>query len=146
MVGYGGSIREGWDRDISVGQQADYLASWMREVGLGSGGVGHDLGGGVAQILAVRHPELVKGLVLTNSSCYDSWPVLPVKAIRASGPAFALLPNGVFGLIYGGFLLGGHDDRAVARESAAEHPPYYEAAGVPRRSSVRPAPSTFGTP
>ena len=61
MVGYGGSIREGWDRDISVGRQADYLAAWMREVGLGSGAVvvGHDLGGGVAQILAARHPELV---------------------------------------------------------------------------------------
>lgn len=131
MVGYGGSIREGWDRNISVGRQADYLAAWMREVGLGSGAVvvGHDLGGGVAQILAVRHPELVKGLVLTNSICYDSWPVMPVKAIRVSGPAFARLPNGVFRLVYAGFLLGGHDDRAVAKESAAEHRPYYEAAG-----------------
>ena len=131
MVGYGGSIREGWDRDISVGRQADYLAAWMREVGLGDGAVvvGHDLGGGVAQILAVHHPELVKGLVLTNSICYDSWPVLPVRAIRASGPVFARLPNGVFRLVYAGFMLGGHDERAAARESAAEHVPYYEAAG-----------------
>lgn len=74
MVGYGASIQEGWDRDISVARQAEYLAGWMREVGLEDGAVvvGHDLGGGVAQILAVRHPELVQGLVLTNCICYDS--------------------------------------------------------------------------
>jgi hypothetical protein len=32
MVGYGASIEEGWERDISVAKQADYLAAWMREV------------------------------------------------------------------------------------------------------------------
>ena len=74
MVGYGASIQEGWDLDISVARQAEYLAGWMREVGLEDGPVvvGQDLGGGVAQILAVRHPELVQGLVLTNCICYDS--------------------------------------------------------------------------
>ncbi len=36
MVGYGSSIEEGRGRDISVGKQADYLASWMREVELES--------------------------------------------------------------------------------------------------------------
>lgn len=131
MLGYGGSIQEGRDRDISVARQADYLAAWMRQVGLAGGAVvgGHDLGGGVAQILAVRHPKLVKGLVLTNAVCYDSWPVAPVKAIRAAGPAFARLPDPVFRLVYGGFMLAGHDDRVVARESLGEHLPYYLEAG-----------------
>ncbi len=46
MVGYGASIEEGRDRDISVAKQADYLASWMREIGLeGAFLVVHDLGG-----------------------------------------------------------------------------------------------------
>src|SRR5918994_2807537 len=68
MVGYGASIEEGWERDISVAKQADYLVAWMREVGLESAFlVGHDLGGGDAQILAVRQPELVRGVVLINS-------------------------------------------------------------------------------
>ena len=131
MVGYGGSMREGRDRDISVARQAEYLARWMRQAGLDEGAVvvGHDLGGGVAQILAVRHPELVKGLVLTNAVCYDSWPVAPVKAIRAAGPLFARLPDAVFRLIYFGFMLAGHDDRAMARESLGEHLPYYREAG-----------------
>ncbi len=29
MVGYGASMQEGWDQDISVAQQAEYLAAWM---------------------------------------------------------------------------------------------------------------------
>ncbi len=128
MVGYGASIPEGAGRDISVARQAGYLADWMREVGLGGGAVivGHDLGGGVAQILAVRHPELVWGLVFANSICYDNWPIFPVRAMRATGPATARLPDPVFRLLYTGFLLGLHDDRGVARESAAEHRRYYE--------------------
>ncbi len=131
MVGYGASIEEGRGRDISVARQTDYLAAWMQEVGLEEGAllVGHDLGGGIAQILAVRHPELVRGLVLTNCICYDNWPISPVKAIRVSGSAFARLPDPAFRLAYAGFLLGLHDDRGVARESAAEHRPYYERVG-----------------
>lgn len=131
MVGYGASIPEGEGRDISVACQAGYLSDWMRELGLGGGAVivGHDLGGGVAQILAVRHPGLVRGLVLTNSICYDNWPILPVKAIRATGAVCARLPDPLFRLVYTGVLLGLHDDPGVARESAAEHRPYYERAG-----------------
>ena len=130
MLGYGASINEGWGRDISVAKQADYLASWMREVGLESAFlVGHDLGGGVAQILAVRRPELVRGLVLMNSICYDSWPIPSVKAMGAMGPLVERMPNSVFRQVYGAFLHRGHDDRERVRESIDEHWPYYEAAG-----------------
>lgn len=130
MVGYGASIEEGRDRDISVAKQADYLVAWMREVGLESAFLaGHDLGGGVAQIVAVRRPELVRGLVLANSICYDSWPIPSVKAMRALGFAVERMPDAAFRLVYGGFLRQGHDDSARAKESIAEHWPYYESAG-----------------
>ena len=131
MVGYGASIREGWDRDISVARQAEYLAGWMREVGLEDGAVvvGHDLGGGVAQILAVRQPELVQGVVLMNSICYDSWPIPSVNAMGAMGSAVERLPNSVFRQVYSAFLHRGHDNRERARESIDEHWPYYERAG-----------------
>ncbi len=132
MVGYGASIREGQDRDISVGQQAEYLADWMREVGLEGEAiiVGHDLGGGVAHILAVRHPELVRGIVLTNAICYDSWPIPSVKAMRAMGPLVKRLPNTALGFnLYVGLFLRGHDDPRMAKESFGEHWPYYERAG-----------------
>jgi pimeloyl-ACP methyl ester carboxylesterase len=51
----------GWDR-------ADY--------------VGHDLGGGIGQILAVRHPERVRSLTLINTVAHDFWPVQPIIALR----------------------------------------------------------------
>ncbi len=130
MVGYGASIEEGRERDISVAKQADYLAAWMREVGLESALLaGHDLGGGVAQILAVRHPELVRGLVLVDSICYDSWPIPSVKAMRATGLLVERMPNSVFSRVFGTFLHMGHDDRERAKESIEEHWPYYERAG-----------------
>src|ERR687884_959696 len=48
MVGYGASIEEGRDRDISVAKQADYVAAWMQESGLESTFlVGYDLCRGV---------------------------------------------------------------------------------------------------
>jgi pimeloyl-ACP methyl ester carboxylesterase len=44
--------------------------------------VGHDLGGGIAQLLAVRHPEVVRDLVLVNSVAHDFFPVQPIIAMR----------------------------------------------------------------
>ena len=102
----------------------------MREVGIESAFfVGHDLGGGVAQILAVRQPERVRGVVLMNSICYDSWPIPSVNAMGAMGPAVERLPNSVFRQVYSAFLYRGHDNRERARESIEEHWPYYERAG-----------------
>ena len=89
---------------------------------------GHDLGGGVAQILAVRYPELVQGLVLTNSICYDSWPIVGVRALRAAGPLAEKMPPEMFRRVYRAFLGLGHDDRERFDESAAEHLPFYERA------------------
>jgi pimeloyl-ACP methyl ester carboxylesterase len=129
MVGYGASIEEGHNRDISVAKQADYLAAWIGELATGPVIlVGHDLGGGVAQILAVRHPELVEGLVLTNAICYDSWPIPGVKAMRTMAPMVGRSPDVLFHSTFSAFLHQGHDDRRRAKESIAEHWPYYEEA------------------
>ncbi|MDP9347691.1 MAG: alpha/beta fold hydrolase [Gemmatimonadota bacterium] len=130
MVGYGASIPEGRDRDISVSRQADYLAAWMRQTGLERAVlVGHDLGGGVAQILAVRRPELVRGLVLMNSICYDSWPILSVKLLRALGGVVERLPEPTAALNIGTLLFRGHDDRRCARESFRQHYRHYASHG-----------------
>ncbi len=97
MVGYGASIPVGHHRDISVGQQAEYLAAWLRTLGIERAVlVGHDLGGGVAQITVVRYPELVQGLVLMNAIAYDSSPIPSVKAMRTLGPAVEHLPDAMF--------------------------------------------------
>ncbi len=90
--------------------------------------VGHDLGGGIAQTLAVRHPGLVRGLVLTNVISHDSWPIPQVKPLRAAAPLVERLPEEVFRFVYRSFMFQGHENRRQANEAVAEHFPYYEAA------------------
>jgi pimeloyl-ACP methyl ester carboxylesterase len=43
---------------------------------------GHDLGGGIGQIMAVRHPHRIRSLALINCVAYDFWPVQPIIALR----------------------------------------------------------------
>jgi pimeloyl-ACP methyl ester carboxylesterase len=121
MVGYGDSIPEGHQLDLSVAAQASYLRSWMKELEIsGAVLVGHDLGGGVAQIAATRDYASV-GLVLIDSVAYDGWPIAPVKAIRGMGGPFLRLPNRAVRRFFGRLIRKGHDDRARARESADLH-------------------------
>ena len=130
MVGYGDSIVEGHGRDISVGRQADYLVHWMHEAGIERAVlVGHDLGGGVAHIAAVRHPGRFAGLVLTNSIGYDSWPIPSVKALRAARGLLQRLPSGALRPVFASFMVRGHDDRKKAREALQIHSKPYSAPG-----------------
>ncbi|MBW3660821.1 MAG: alpha/beta fold hydrolase [Gemmatimonadetes bacterium] len=132
MVGYGRSISEGRERPISVARQADYLLDWLDALGIERAILaGHDLGGGVVQITAVRRPERCAGLLLTNAIGYDSWPIPSVKAMRALGGLVARLPDAAFARVVRLFLLRGHDDRDRAREAFDHHfPPYEETDGA----------------
>ena len=130
MVGYGESMSEGEGRDISVAAQADYLAGWLDHLDIRRAVlVGHDLGGGVAQILAVRRPELVGGLVLTNAIGYDSWPIPAVKALRAVGGLLRRLPSRSIPWMLRTLMVLGHDDRRIASESGDIHLPRYARRG-----------------
>lgn len=131
MVGYGASIAEGRARDISVAKQAEYLVKWLRHLRVERAVLaGHDLGGGVAHIAAVRRPDLCQGLFLTNAIGYDSWPIPSVKMMRAMGPLVRHLPDPVFKQIFKTFIHRGHDDAARADESIEAHWPYYENHGA----------------
>lgn len=127
MPGFGASWREGVDRDISVSAQADRLLAWMDAVGLERAVlVGHDLGGGVVQIAAVREPSRCAGLVVTNGIAYDSWPIPEVKATRAAGPVVERLPAALVKAQLRVLVSMGHDDRARARESFEVHARNYD--------------------
>jgi len=122
MVGYGESIPEGEGRDISIARQAEYLTRWLESIGVDRAIlVGHDLGGGVAQIAAVRSPGLCAGLLLTNAIGYDSWPIPSVKALRAMSGVVRHLPDAALRMIFGSLLYRGHDDREMAREALKVH-------------------------
>lgn len=130
MVGYGASIPQGRGRDISVSAQADYLVGWLTSLGLDRVVlVGHDLGGGVAQIAAIRHPSICAGLLLTNAIGYDSWPIPSVKAMRATGSLVRHLPDSAIKQVIRTFITRGHDDRDCAAASFGAHWSHYEATG-----------------
>jgi pimeloyl-ACP methyl ester carboxylesterase len=127
MVGYGRSIPEGRNRDISVSRQAEYLVDWLKHLGIEQAVlVRHDLGGGVAQIAAVRNPGLCRGLFLTNAIGYDSWPIPSVKMMRTAGPLVQLLPKPAFKQVFRTFIRRGHDDSRKAAEAAEVHWSHYQ--------------------
>ena len=75
LVGYGNSAaHDGFDRSIRAQEQA--LGDLLEELGLESVSLAsHDIGSGVALRYAAHHPERVEKLVVSNGTCYDSWPV-----------------------------------------------------------------------
>ena len=126
MVGYASSIPAGEGRDISVARQADYLVAWAKSIGVERAVLaGHDLGGGVVQIAAVRHPGFCRGLFLTNAIGYDSWPIPSVKAMRAAGPLLQHLPDMLGKQILHTLMIRGHDDPARGDESLELHWRHY---------------------
>ncbi len=127
MTGYGESIPAGRGRDISVSAQADRLNAWVEHLAIGPVTlVGHDLGGGVVHIAAVRRPDLCAGLMITNGIGYDSWPIPSVKAMRAAAPLLSRLPAVALKPAFAMLLARGHDDISMAKESLGIHSRPYE--------------------
>lgn len=132
MRGYGSSIRAGRDSDLGLAAQAGYLLAWLDSLELDEPPVpvGHDLGGGVAQIAAVRAPGRFSALALTNSVCYDSWPIPSVRLMRRLAPVLARSPEVVMYAMMAQLLHRGHDNRRRALESIGVHWAPYVAQGA----------------
>lgn len=122
MLGYGESIPDGKGQQLGLAAQADRLVRWLDAMEIESATlVGHDLGGGVAQIAAVRHPDRVSGLVLTNAVCYDSWPIPSVRAMRKSSAVLRHMPQVGLYPAFVQLIHRGHDNSQRARESLGVH-------------------------
>ncbi|MFO7894961.1 MAG: alpha/beta hydrolase [Longimicrobiales bacterium] len=126
MVGYGASIPAGVGRDISVARQAGYLSSWLDALGIERAVlVGHDLGGGVVQRVALDRPEVCAGLVLTNAIGYDAWPVWPIKLAQRLHPVVGRVPDALMGRIFEAVLRRMHEPASLGSESARIHWGHY---------------------
>lgn len=69
--------------------------------------VGHGLGGGVAQALAVQWPDRVSALALVSSSGFGAKPARMARMARALGPLARHAPPGLLaGLVHGGVRRG----------------------------------------
>ncbi|MFU8829387.1 MAG: alpha/beta fold hydrolase [Phycisphaerales bacterium] len=130
MVGYGASIPQGANRDISIARQARYLAAWMTHLDLEPAIlVGHDLGGGVVQIAAVRDRARCRGILLSNTASYDSWPIPSVAAVAAVGAVARHMPMVVLRELLRLFFKRSHATAEQADEAFRTHWPHYEAHG-----------------
>lgn len=116
LLGYGDSDPSG-DRPVDLAAQAALLLQLLDVLGVDRAVVvGHDLGGGIAQILATTSTDRIAGLGIVNGVCYDGWPVPAVRAMKAVWPVVRRLPPAVLtaGLRPGLRSLFVHRDRAGA--------------------------------
>ncbi|CAN7781542.1 alpha/beta fold hydrolase [Caballeronia sp. LjRoot34] len=74
LLGYGDSSKPE-SADLGIASQARIIEGLFQQLSWNGGVVvGHDIGGGVAQLLALNCPKYVRGLVLVDSIAYDSFP------------------------------------------------------------------------
>lgn len=122
LLGCGDSDRPE-EADLSIKAHASRLLQFIDSIDLDRFHlVGHDVGGGISQIFAVRNPERLKSLTLVNTVAYDFWPVQPMIAIRTPflrQLAMATLNLGMLRLIIGRAIH--HKDRLTPELLAEFH-------------------------
>ncbi|MCB1192887.1 MAG: alpha/beta hydrolase [Leptospiraceae bacterium] len=69
--------------DYSIVAQAEMLKNLILQLEIAPLHlIGHDVGGGISQILATKYPKLFIDLTLINSVGYGYWPVQPITTMR----------------------------------------------------------------
>lgn len=92
LLGYGRSDRP-LDRDVSIKGHADRVVALLDALRITYASiVGHDIGGAIAQYLAIHHPARVARVCLINSAAFNDWPTRDVKIAKASLPLTRHLP------------------------------------------------------
>lgn len=90
MLNYGKSDKPA-DANVSIEAQSRLIVKFMDKLGLKSADiVAHDIGGGVAQLIAVNYPERVRKLVLIDTVCFDSWPIPEFLPLQKAGAEEAM--------------------------------------------------------
>lgn len=89
LLGYGESDRP-LEADYSIAAQAEYLDRAMAALRIAGASVaGLGIGGGIAQRLAVLHPDRVQRLALVNSVGLDECPGRDVRSVQLGTARFA---------------------------------------------------------
>jgi len=86
LLGYGESDKPA-HADLSEAAQAGYVKELLSALGIAEVAVvGHDIGGAVAQMLALDRGPRVEALVLLDSACFEAWSMEAVRMIQAVAP------------------------------------------------------------
>ena len=110
LLGYGRSDRP-LGRLVSIRGHGERVIELLDVLGINYACiVGHDVGGGIAQWLAVRHPHRVSRLCLIDSVGFGEWPTRNVKLARAMLPLTRHLPATWLLSILRSDLLRGYQD------------------------------------
>lgn len=121
LLGFGRSDRPN-GRDVSVRGHADRMIALLDALRINYACViGHDVGGGIAQSMAVRHPARVSHLGLINSVAFDDWPVREVKLARAMLPLTGYLPPSWMLPVVKTDLQRGYLDQELGAHSVAQY-------------------------
>lgn len=110
LLGFGRSDPPG-THGVSLKAHTDRLVKVLDQLGINFACVaGHDVGGGIAQSLAVRYPHRVSRMCLISSVGFDAWPAREVKLARAMLPLTRHLPASWILSVVRADLLRGYED------------------------------------
>ncbi len=140
LLGYGDSDKPS-GADLGIQAQSEIIFQALSALGWKRATiVGHDIGGGIAQLVAINHPEILDRLVLIDSILYDSFPEPGIARLKE--PVWdEILGAADFDLKKGlakGFSRGMfHTDRVTAELVEAYERPFRDVDG--RRAYLRAA-------
>lgn len=134
LLGYGRSDRP-LGRDLSIRGHAERCIGMLDALGVNYACVvGHDVGGGIAQAMAVRWPQRVSRLGLVNAVAFDGWPAREVKLARVTMPLTRHLPPTWLLSVVRTDLLRGYGDDDLGERSVERYVKPY--AGVTGRDDL----------
>ncbi|HYM49365.1 MAG TPA: alpha/beta fold hydrolase [Candidatus Limnocylindrales bacterium] len=82
LYGFGDSEKR-LDADLSIAAQARYVVALLEALHIYQAAlVGHDIGGGIAQLIAVDEPARVARLCLIDSIVDNNWPVADIARLK----------------------------------------------------------------
>ena len=103
--------------DVSINAQSRLVVQLMDSLGVRRADVvAHDIGGGVAQLIAVNYPERVRKLVLMDSVCFDSWPIPEFEPLQQPGADTAMSLGDFVSMMRGFMPNGVYNDRAMTND------------------------------
>jgi pimeloyl-ACP methyl ester carboxylesterase len=113
LLGYGRSDPARRER-MDIAAHASRLVSMLDELGVERAAlVGHELGGGVAQALALDWPDRVSRVCLVSSVAFAAWPIRILRVARALLPLTRQMSQSVLRSFLRSELIRGFADRDV---------------------------------
>jgi 2-hydroxymuconate-semialdehyde hydrolase len=105
LLGFGLSDRAPQE-ELTLPSQAKHILELLDSLNIQQAHfIGHDLGGGIVQIISVKHAERVLSMVVADGVCFANWPLPAVAGMRwPTAPEFepgaALIGQMIRGGVY----------------------------------------------